>query len=125
MILGPHTIKHFSHPLPPDVRAYLNNRGIADDTIARFGLGWNGERITIPVHDRDGGLVLYKLGRAPDDRSDSPKMLYFPTGSKAELFGWDTLAKKPPLVIACEGEYDRLVLETHGTSRRPQGPAAR
>lgn len=114
MTLGPHTIEHFSQPLPPHVRAYLNNRGIADDTIARFGLGWNGERITIPVHDRDGTLVLYKLGRAPDDRSDSPKMLYYPTGSKAELFGWDTLAKKPPFVVVCEGEYDRLVLEAHG-----------
>jgi DNA primase len=114
MNLGPHTIKHFSQPLPPHVRAYLNERGIADGTIARFGLGWNGERITIPVNDRDANLVLYKLGRAPDDRSDSPKMLYFPTGSKAELYGWDTLAKKPPFVVVCEGEYDRLVLEAQG-----------
>jgi DNA primase len=114
MTFGPHTIKHFSQPLPSHVRAYLNDRGIADDTIARFGLGWNGERITIPVHDRDGHLVLYKLGRAPDDRSDSPKMLYFPTGSKAELFGCDTLVKNPPFVVVCEGEYDRLVLEAHG-----------
>ncbi len=114
MNLGPHTIEHFSQPLPPDVRAYLNHRGIADDTIVRFGLGWNGERIAIPVHDRDGTLVLYKLGRAPDERSDSPKMLYFPTGSKAELYGWDTLAKKPTSVVVCEGEYDRLVLEAQG-----------
>lgn len=114
MTLDPQTIEHFSQPLPPDVRAYLNHRGIADDTITRFGLGWNGERITIPVHDRDGALVLYKIGRAPEDRSDSPKMLYYPKGSKAELYGWDTLARKPISVIVCEGEYDRLVLEAHG-----------
>jgi DNA primase len=114
MNIGPHAIKYFSQPLPPDVRAYLNERGIPDETITRFALGWNDERITIPVHDRDGTLVLYKLGRAPDSPSDSPKMLYYPSGSRAELYGWDTLAQKPSSVVVCEGEYDRLVLESHG-----------
>jgi DNA primase len=114
MTLDPSTIEQFSQPLPPDVRVYLNDRGIPDETIARFELGWNGERITIPVHDRDGTLVLYKLGRAPGDRSDAPKMFYYPTGTKAQLYGWDTLAKNPTSVVICEGEYDRLVLETHG-----------
>ena len=61
MTLGPHAIEHFSQPLPPDVRAYLNHRGIADNTIARFGLGWNGERITIPIWDRDGTLAFFRL----------------------------------------------------------------
>src|SRR5262249_18983374 len=72
MNLDAHTMEDFSQPLPPDVRAYLNDRGIPDDTIARFGLGWNGECITIPVHDQDGALVLYKLGRAPGEREDAP-----------------------------------------------------
>src|SRR5262249_40444272 len=102
MNLDPHSIEDFSQPLPSDVRAYLNDRGILDETIARFGLAWSGERITIPVHDRDGALVLYKLGRAPGERDDAPKMLYYPTGSKAQLYGWDTLAKNPTSVIVSE-----------------------
>ena len=30
MNLGPLTIKFFSEPLPPDVRAYVSDRGIPD-----------------------------------------------------------------------------------------------
>ena len=58
--------------------------------------------------------MLYKLGRAPDDPTDSPKMFYDPPGVTAELYGWDTLQRRPSFVIVCEGEYDRLVLEARG-----------
>ncbi|HUP24340.1 MAG TPA: CHC2 zinc finger domain-containing protein, partial [Thermoanaerobaculia bacterium] len=53
-------------------------------------------------------------GKAPDDSTDSPKMLYEPSGVSAELYGWESLRKQPAFVIVCEGEYDRLVLEAHG-----------
>src|SRR5437870_5209496 len=116
MTLYPGFAELYHEALPDNVRRYLNDRGIPDSTIEQAQLGWNGKRITIPVYDREGRLVLYKLGRAPDDPTESPKMLCDPPGIKAELYGWDSLAAHPSSVIVCEGEYDRLVLEAQGLS---------
>ncbi len=114
MTLYPGFAELYHEALPPHIRRYLNARGIPDPVIERAQLGWNGERITIPVYDREDRLVFYKLGKSPEDRADSPKMLYDPPGVTAELYGWDTLRILPPFVIVCEGEYDRLVLEARG-----------
>jgi DNA primase len=114
MKLFPGFAELYHDRLPHEIRQYLNARGIPDPTIEEAQLGWHGERITIPVYDREGELVLYKLGKAPHDPSDSPKMLYDPPGVTAELYGWETLRKNPSEVIVCEGEYDRLVLEARG-----------
>lgn len=114
MTLYPGFAELYHEALPGHIRGYLNGRGIPDPIIERAQLGWNGERITIPVYDRDDRLVLYKLGRAPDDPADFPKTLYDPPGVTAELYGWDTIRRSPPFVIICEGEYDRLVLEARG-----------
>jgi DNA primase len=76
-------------------------------------LGWNGQRITIPIPNRDGHIAFFKLAKDPEDKTDSPKMLTT-RGARAELFGWDTVLAKPQQIILCEGEFDRLVLEEHG-----------
>lgn len=98
--------------LPERVRSYLNQRGISDRIIDDFLLGWNGWRITIPVFGRDGKLSTFRLAKDPDDTSNTPKMLSA-SGSKVELYGWETLLAQPQAVVICEGEFDRLVLESH------------
>jgi DNA primase len=35
-------------------------------------------------------------------------------GSSAELYGWETVRRKPPRLVICEGEFDRLVMEGLG-----------
>src|SRR5438445_12199152 len=109
MTLYPGFAELYHDQLSGNIRRYLNERGIPDPIIEQAQLGWNGERITIPVYDRESRLVLYKLGKAPDAPADSPKMLYDPPGVTAELYGWDILTRAPPFAIVCEGEYDRLV----------------
>ncbi len=100
--------------LPERILDYLiNERGISHRDIEFSLLGWNGTRITIPVWDRDGKLAFFKLAKDPADASDSPKMLT-PAGASAELYAWDRVRLKPFQLIICEGEFDRLVLETHG-----------
>ncbi len=99
--------------LPERIRAYLIARGITNHLIDRHQLGWNGTRITIPIRDRDGNLVFFKLAKDPEDQSDSPKMLA-PQGSRVELYGWEHLKAAPNWIVICEGEFDRLVLEAHG-----------
>lgn len=99
--------------LPDRIIQYLHRRGISDEVIAIHRIGWNGQRITIPIFTREGTLALFKLAKDPDDSSNSPKTLTSRGGS-LELYGWENLLAKPERIIVCEGEFDRLVLETQG-----------
>jgi DNA primase len=99
--------------LPPRIRKYLNERGIPNPLIHKYLLGWNGERITIPIPNRETKIAFFKLAKDPEDHSDSPKMLATP-GTHAELYGWERVLAKPEQIIICEGEFDRLVLESKG-----------
>ena len=99
--------------LPARIRSYLmETRGLSDDVIRRYLLGWNGYRITIPIKNREGAIVSFRLARDPED-STSPKMLSTP-GSRVTLYGQEILQHQPERIIICEGEFDRLVLETKG-----------
>src|SRR5437867_1014088 len=111
---GQNIARQYHRNLPPRVREYLRQvRGISDDVIDRHLLGWNGSRITIPVSDRENRLAFFKLAKDPEDKTDSPKMLATP-GAHAELYGWERVLAKPDQIIVCEGEFDRLVLESQG-----------
>jgi len=119
--------------LPKRIRDYLRlGRGIADEVIDLHCLGWNGQRVTIPITDRDGQVVAFKFAKDPADPTNGPKMLATP-GVRAELYGWERVLAKPTQIIVCEGEFDRLVLESQGlatvtstggalTFRREWGP---
>jgi len=70
------------------------------------------KRITIPIFDRDGTLAFLKLAKDPrtrrwtqDDRARRQlhRALRLGTGSRQAL-----------RIIICEGEFDRLVLESNG-----------
>lgn len=99
--------------LPERLWKYLNNRGIPDALIHKYLLGWNGQRITIPIPNRDRKFTFFKLVKDPEDHTDSPKILST-RGAHAELYGWERVLAKPEQVIICEGEFDRLVLERRG-----------
>jgi DNA primase len=100
--------------LPERIRSYLRSeRGIANEVVDLHCLGWNGQRITIPITNRDGIIGFFKLAKDPANAGDGPKMLT-PPGAKAELYGWERVNAKPDQIIVCEGEFDRLVLETQG-----------
>jgi DNA primase len=105
--------RKFHADLPDRIRQYLNDRGIPDEMIDLNLIGWNGWRITIPIFNREGGLVFFKQARDPEDKSDSPKMIAWPKGHM-ELCGWENLKDKPSEIVICEGEFDRLVLEAKG-----------
>jgi len=104
---------NYHKKLPLRIRKYLNNRGIPDEIIDSHLLGWNGSRITIPIFNRDGELVFFKMAKDPKTLLPTPKMVAS-TGSSVELYGWDEILSKPSQIIICEGEFDRLVLEANG-----------
>lgn len=99
--------------LPPRLRAYLNKRGITDEVIDLHLLGWTGVRISIPIFDRHGILSFFKLAKDPADPTPLPKMLAS-SGSSVDLYGWERVKAKPCRIVICEGEFDRLVLESRG-----------
>ena len=99
--------------LPSRIRAYLNGRGISDSVIHGYLIGWSGTRITIPIRDKSGRISSFRLARDPNATDDSPKMLSTP-GMHAELYGWEVILKHPQRIVICEGEFDRLVLASHG-----------
>jgi DNA primase len=98
--------------LPEQIKDYFHGRGIPDELIHRHLLGWNGERITIPIPDEHGKIAFFKFMRDPED-PEGPKM-YATPGSHASLYGWEAVMKNPPRIVVCEGEVDRLLLEANG-----------
>src|ERR1041384_2350548 len=103
----------YNKTLPDEVREYLHERGLDDGVIERHLLGWNGYRIAIPIFNREGEVGFFKLAKLPQDTRPGPKIMASP-GAYAELYGWEVIKQQPSEVIICEGEFDRLVLETNG-----------
>lgn len=106
--------ERYHRALPEGIRAYLKGRGIPATLIEEKLLGWNGERITIPIFGAKRSEVLsFRYAKSPQDTSAGPKMRS-ELGADPTLYGLETLAKKPGRVVICEGEFDRLVLEANG-----------
>lgn len=106
--------------LPDNVRAYLNGRGITDDLISQYKLGWGefygAKWITIPIPKKDtpNEYALLKLRRDPESTDEKrPKMMVWPKDSEHELYDWRMFKGATSLVL-CEGEFDMLVLLSKG-----------
>lgn len=112
MVQFPSLAHDYHRRLPRRLWRYLlDERGLSERVVHAALLGWNGTRITIPIFDRERRFVYFKLAKDPEDRTDSPKML-LPAGAKAELYGWEHLRASRQEIVICEGEFDRLVLES-------------
>lgn len=106
--------------LPDRIRKYLNSRGITDELISEFKLGFGGKFygkfwITIPIKDIDGNFMFFKLRKDPDDSKNEIKYIVYPKGKEATLYGWEELENKNNnMIVVCEGELDRLILYKNG-----------
>lgn len=103
----------FHRQMPDRIKAYLAGRGISEDVVHHHLLGWHGSRITIPIRDAAGEIAFFKLARDPEAPEAEPKMLATP-GSSAALYGVESLSSSLSRIVICEGEFDRLVLESRG-----------
>lgn len=112
-IISQEKVEKFHKALPVRIRTYLNQRGIPDDIINKHKIGWNGSAIAIPIPNKIGEFIFFKYRKDPDDQSDKAKYWYDP-GVSAELYGWENISEQA--VVLCEGEFDRLVLESQGIS---------
>jgi DNA primase len=118
--ITPKFIEELNLAISDRIRGYLNNRGITDEIISDYKLGWGkfyGKWwITIPITDMKGKYQFLKLRRDPDDRSNKIKYKFYPAGSSATIYGWESIKSNVSPLVICEGEFDRLILNNFGIS---------
>jgi DNA primase len=100
--------------LPQVAQEYLIERGINENSISFWGLGWDTEtkRIVIPVRDENDMLrFLIKRAVLP---SQQPKYLYSEGSEKSQvLFGASRIRTGQEIVLV-EGSLDVIMSTQHG-----------
>ena len=105
--------------LPCEIREYIRQRGVSDEIISKYKLGygniWGKNWITIPMNalSKDDTDFLY-LRKCPLIIHDGPKNLYFPKGGKKEARLYGEYAEEMEDLIICEGIFDCLSLLSLG-----------
>jgi DNA primase len=91
-----------------------DKRGLSDDTIHHFQLGWNPrtKRITIPVRDEAGDLVNIRQ-YSPTDKATGKVISWAQGFGAVRLFPIHELTIDEPIVI-CEGEMDTMLAHQLG-----------
>lgn len=90
----------------------IEERGLTEATIKEWKLGWDGNRYTIPVYDKNGTLVnVRRYTMNPGPKGD--KVLNITGHGSARLFRPDILKENDEIVV-CEGEMDCIILNQYG-----------
>lgn len=94
-------------------------RGLTDKTLVDFQLGWDGDRITIPIYDEFNTLVNFRRYKW-NSTEDQWKVLNYVdelnnSYGEVRIFGIDrVLDDSLDYIVWCEGEMDRLSAEQRG-----------
>lgn len=94
-------------------------RGFTDETLNRFQLGWDGERVTIPIYDEFNNVVNFRKYKWNSD-NDQYKLInyqdeYGNTYGEVRIFGIENLINEDlGFVVWTEGETDRMIAEQYG-----------
>lgn len=96
-----------------------DRRGLTDETLRRFNLGWDGSRVTIPIYDVYNNLVNFRRYKWNSDNDQYKVLNYTDELSNAygevRIFGIDVVTDATiPYVVWSEGEMDRICSEQHG-----------
>jgi DNA primase len=112
-------LPEFDTFLPAVALDYLSARGITENSVATWELGWDSEekRLVIPAKDQRG-ITRFLIKRSVLPRQ-SPKYLYAPDGAstKSLLFGGcqtDPVLIRSTGLILVEGSFDEIRLYQHG-----------
>ena len=92
-----------------EVLAYLRNRGLNDESIRSFRLGWTGDRVSIPIWNAEKRIVNAKLYKVGGDSSN--KMLWAERGTPSPLFIHETT---DIAILMLEGEWDAILARQYG-----------
>lgn len=98
-----------------------DKRGLTDETLKKFIIGWDGDRVTIPIYDEFGELVNIRRYKW-NSYEDASKMINYEdqignTFGEDRIYGIEHLYDPTcDTIVWCEGEWDRLIAEQNGFS---------
>lgn len=101
---------------PAEIKA-LHEFGITDEVIAKYRLGYDDTRITIPVYSKTGRLVNVRKYLPPHRRiegSTNAKVIGVRGCNEARFYPYDNLTPDKEVVYIVEGEKDCLVAISQG-----------
>lgn len=96
-----------------------DRRGYTTETLKRFQLGWDGDRIVIPIYDEFNNLVNFRRYKW-NSTDDQWKVLNYEdaignTYGEVRIFGIENLMDESiEEIVWCEGETDRILAEQMG-----------
>lgn len=96
-----------------------DRRGLTDETLRAMQLGWDNERVTIPIYDEYNVLVNIRRYKW-NSQDDKKKVLnytdeYQNAYGEVRIFGIDrVLDDSVEYIVWSEGEMDRILSEQHG-----------
>ena len=102
----------------PTVLKYLRKRLLSKKIIRHYKLGWNGNRIMIPIHNEFGLCVNIRL-YDPKAKGSIPKMLNYTSQKESRSYGSPTMLypienllelSSEESIYICEGEWDTLAM---------------
>jgi len=91
---------------------FHDKRGFSVETVKRWQLGWDGERVCIPIRDEEGTLINVRR-YLRDSTGAQGKMLSLAQGTGAARL-WPTKPLEQDEVIFVEGEWDAILMHQHG-----------
>lgn len=94
-------------------RWFREHRGFTEETIAARQLGWDGQRVTIPVRDETGALVNVRRYQR-NSTGVQGKMLPLVAGSEAATRLYPLTLPLAEQVILVEGEWDAILMHQEG-----------
>src|SRR3989344_3428858 len=113
--LTPLLVEKYHKALSPEIINYLNKRGITDDRISQYKVGYISEYgtwwIAIPIKDLNGNYSFLKLRQDP---KYGDKKMTWPNGIEAQIYDWESLIMAKDRVLIAEGEMDALLMKSHG-----------
>lgn len=118
--ITPTMVENYHKALPERIVEYLHARGISDEIISKYKIGYKNEYgswwIAIPVKDLDGNYSFFKLRQDP---KYGDKKITFPSGNadmsvEAQIFDWETLIMASDRILIAEGEMDALLMKSKG-----------
>lgn len=97
--------------LPPEIKEWLNERGITDEVLHHNNIGFADNHIVIPVYSPMGEFLFNKYRRSPFS-DEGPKYRY-DKGATTALYNVNNIFLSDEVFIV-EGELDALALQSKG-----------
>lgn len=118
-------MEKYEAQLTPFVRTYLYDRGLDDDDIQKWHLGFDGDRITMPVFNSVGEVTGFsnrafskaakdsgrKYMNTPEKFSDGRKTGFFKRGA---FYGIQFVNKAEKRIFIFEGQFDAIIASKYG-----------